>query len=384
MSLSLLEPHTDRSPLEQFVRDYVDVTGGVWDEIEPQVYDVIVPTAEDGRGGGAEPALIRLAFDPEALPEHPQAQLASFGTPLIDRLLQESLQRGRCVELYRLDLNLQPQQLPSRIARVVHVTEADPTRRRGSGRDEAWVPEIRRIRPMLFPQVVFWFEATFTSDQKEQEVLPLAVDLHYGRQVRHLDPLLAPAHLGDRFSPALPEATGISRVEAYRLAREQTVRTVAALANTRARELAERLDRQAARMSKYYDDLANELEEQRQRAAAKGDDSGKYASRREALARERELRISEVRRKNALSVRLRLLNLLVIRQPKLLVQTAVVPETGSPIPLDLVFDPLIEAVEAPTCSACGRPTYDLQHYRGALACPACAAASLAVRKGKPR
>jgi uncharacterized Zn finger protein (UPF0148 family) len=168
------------------------------------------------------------------------------------------------------------------------------------------------------------------------------------------------------------------------LAREQTVRTVAALANTRARELAERLDRQAARINKYYDDLADELEEQRQRAAAKGDDSDKYASRREALVRERELRITELRRKNALSVRLRLLNLLVIRQPKLLVQTAVVPETGSPIPLDLVFDPLVEAVEAPTCPACGRPTYDLQHYRGALACPACAAASLAVRKGKPR
>ena len=51
---------------------------------------------------------------------------------------------------------------------------------------------------------------------------------------------------------------------------------------------------------------------------------------------------------------------------------------------DLVFDPLVEAVEAPTCPACGRPTFDLQHCRGALACPACAAASLAVRKGKPR
>jgi hypothetical protein len=384
MSLSLLESRTDRSPLEQFVRDYVDVTGGVWDEIEPQVYDVIVPTTEDGRNGAAEPALIRLAFDPEALPEHPQAQLASFGTPLIDRLLQESLQRGRGVELFRLDLNLQPHQLPARIARAVHVTEADGTRRRGGGRDEAWAPEIRRVRPLLFPQVVFWFEATFTSDQKEQEVLPLAVDLHYGRQVRHLDQLLDPAHLGDGFSPALPEATGSNRVEAYRLAREQTVRTVAALANTRARELAERLDRQAARMSKYYDDLADELEEQRQRAAAKGDDSEKYASRREALARERELRITELRRKNALSVRLRLLNLLVIRQPKLLVQAAVVPETGSPVPLDLVFDPLVEAVEAPTCPTCGRPTFDLQHYRGGIACPACAAASLAVRKCKPR
>ena len=32
------------SPLETFVRDYVETAGGAWDEVEPQVYDVILPT----------------------------------------------------------------------------------------------------------------------------------------------------------------------------------------------------------------------------------------------------------------------------------------------------------------------------------------------------
>src|SRR4051794_24860358 len=68
-----------RSPLEEFLRDYAEVTGGVWDEVEPQVYDVLLPSS-----GGSEEAL-RVAFDPEAIPEHPGAQLASYGTPLIDR-----------------------------------------------------------------------------------------------------------------------------------------------------------------------------------------------------------------------------------------------------------------------------------------------------------
>ena len=34
----------------------------------------------------AEEVALRLAFDPEALPEHPGTQLASYGTPLVDRL----------------------------------------------------------------------------------------------------------------------------------------------------------------------------------------------------------------------------------------------------------------------------------------------------------
>jgi hypothetical protein len=237
---------------------------------------------------------------------------------------------------------------------------------------------------MLFPQVVFWFEATFTSDQKEQEVLPLAIDRHYGRQVRHLEQLLDPSRLGERFSPPLPEAPSIDRCAAYLLAREQTVRTIAALANTRARELAERLDRQAVRMSKYYNDLAEELEEQRQRAAARGEEDLKFAARRDALSRERDLRIAELRRKNALSVQLRLLNLLVIRQPKLLVHAVARPATGAPLPLELVFDPLIEAVEAPPCPVCQRPSFELHRQRSALVCPACVTASTPLRKHKPR
>src|ERR1700680_3547999 len=56
------------SPLEQFVRDYVEARAGAWDEIEPRVYDLLIG-----------PEIIQVAFDPEALPEHPSAQLASLG-----------------------------------------------------------------------------------------------------------------------------------------------------------------------------------------------------------------------------------------------------------------------------------------------------------------
>ena len=30
------------SPLESFLREYLDTTGGDWDELEPQVYDVLL------------------------------------------------------------------------------------------------------------------------------------------------------------------------------------------------------------------------------------------------------------------------------------------------------------------------------------------------------
>src|SRR5207245_7746424 len=123
-----------------------------------------------------------------------------------------------------------------------------------------------RVRPLHFAQAVFWFEAAFVSDQKEQEIVPVAMDLHYGRQVRHLELLLDSSRLADQPALPLPEARRLSVATAYPLARDQVVRTLAALANTRSRELNERLERQIARMARYYADLRSELEEQHQRA----------------------------------------------------------------------------------------------------------------------
>src|SRR5207249_9848328 len=86
-------PMDSHSPLEDFLRDYVDVTGGMWEEVEPQVYDLLLPSpVTTGDLAGRE--VLRIAFDPEAIPEHPGAQLASFGTPLVTSLLADAVARG--------------------------------------------------------------------------------------------------------------------------------------------------------------------------------------------------------------------------------------------------------------------------------------------------
>ena len=38
--------------------------------------------------------------------------------------------------------------------------------------------------------MVFWFQVSLVSDEKEQSLLPVALDLHSGREVRHADKLL--------------------------------------------------------------------------------------------------------------------------------------------------------------------------------------------------
>jgi hypothetical protein len=342
------------SPLETFLRDYADVAGGVWDEVEPQVYDLMLPAS------GAEAEILRVAFDPEAIPEHPGAQLASFGTPLVNRLLEEAVRRGRHAELYMVGLNLAPQGLAGRVRRALTQPAGHEL-------------QIGRVRHLHFPQAIFWFEATFVSDQKEQDLLPVAIDLHYGRQARHLEQLLDRRHFAEAPWSPLPEARHAGLAAAYPIARDRVVRTLSALANTRSRELGERLDRQVDRMRRYYADLRGEADEQADRARQRGEDLAKFAARREALEREERLRIDELRRKSTLKVHLRLMNLLVIYQPKLLLLATVSSGRAAAGALELVWDPLVDALEAGPCPECRQPTFALEVNRlGRLACPTCA------------
>jgi hypothetical protein len=357
------------SPLEEFVRDYVEVTGGVWDEVEPQVYDVLLPSAEvrsvlppDSR------EIVRITFDPEALPENPGAQLASFGSPLMDRLLADAVQRGRYAQFYLIGLNLTPHDLAGRVRRALTLPPDLSLR-------------VERVRPLHFAQAVFWFQAEFVSDQKEQEILPVALDLHYGRQVRHLDQLLDPGRLAAAPAQPLPEVRHSSVAAAYPLAREQVLRTFAAMANSRSRELNERLERQIARMARYYADMRAELAEQQRRSRSHEEDATKWAARREALEREERMRVAELRQKSTLRVRLRLLNLLVVQQPKLLLRCTALSSERVVDTLELVWDPLLEALEAAPCPICQRPTFAFGLTRqGRLVCPACLAASPARGK----
>jgi hypothetical protein len=39
--------------------------------------------------------------------------------------------------------------------------------------------------------------------------------------------------------------------------------------------------------------------------------------------------------------------------------------------LDVVWNPLLEAFEAPTCPACGQPTFALRICRNSLGCDSC-------------
>lgn len=380
------------SPLERFVRDYVEARDGVWDEIEPGVYDLLIDSAT-----------IKVAFDPEALPEHPQAQLASLGSPLIDGMLNDAATRFGAARLYRIGLNLHPHDIESRVRRAL-TTPADATTR------------VDRVRALHFPQAIYWFKAIFTGDQKEEEIIPAAMDLHHLREVRHIEALLASDRLSIEPQAMLAVARHASPRSGYLAARERAARTAGALLNARRREWSSLVERQIGRMSAYYAQLRVEADEQATRTRSRGESIAKkgksvgsskedglasangsasqgtvnsasatdlkstllesearIAARLEAINREERLRIAELRQKSTVRASMKLASLMIVQQPKLLMHVSIVMKDRSSATIEVVWDPLTESIESVSCPRCGRPTFAFRVDRFGLFCETCPA-----------
>lgn len=360
------------NPLEQFLRDYAEAREGAWEQVEPQVYDLLWPEAHAA-------AVLRVALDPEAVPDHPGCRFAGLGAPLLDEMLESAQSGARYSRGWITGLSCRPGDLAGHLRQRLDL--------QGGAR-----LAIERTEAMEFASLIHWFRATYVSDQKEQDTFCVAIDGESGRQIRHLDRLADWGRLIECPVAALPEAPRLPLPEMYRLARDRVARTASAAANTRRRELEARHRKQEARMLDYYSAMEAEIDQQIARAQAGSEAAARAVSRRASVGRERQRRLEELRRKSALRVHLSLTNLLEIRQPKLRVEATLTlkPEAPrghrpgatmvaatAPAPVILLWDPLIESVEAPSCPMCRRPTYAIRTARSrpGWTCPGCDAAA---------
>ena len=340
--------------LEAFLRESLNAAGGVWEEVEPQVYDVLWPDAD-------EP--VRLTFDPEALPEHPAARLVTFGSPVLEELLRRAHSRAR-VGLAYLD-----QALPAVDAVTAQV------------RRELRLPDQAALRfdgarALYVTHTVFWFETTYSGDAREQVLYSAAIDRYYGRFARHLEPLLDDRRLADVRLWAYPDAVSVPLGRAYEMARDRVVRTVVAEAASRCRAIRETSRRQSERTARYFADLRAELRERLEKTARRSDLGESLRLRLEAVGREEAVRLADLRRKASVRVDLRLLNILHLKAPRLFLAARIITGGRGPartIPLTLTWDPVTAKFDAVVCPHCRQPGYEFRLTpHGEPRCPQCA------------
>jgi hypothetical protein len=357
----------DQTPLEGFVLKYVETVDGLWQLVEPQVYDVLLPPeVEQSLDLQSVADTTRLAFDPEALSDYPNAHLMVFGNPALDRVFQNAQSLGQVGRVYIAGLNLTPHDIPGIL-------------KRNLGRPEGVALQLLTTRIRHYRAALFWFQTTFVSDEKEQLTFTVGIDLHYGRTARHLQQLLHDAAVSEAPPVAYPDAIAITLTQAYGLAREEAIRAITVAAHERLANLQRFLQHETERISHYFADLREELDERRERALARsgqGMEMQTFDDQRAALDREEQAQLIELRRKMALSAQVRLLNVLNVIQPKLSLRLRLSPQKGAAGEADIVFDPVTQKPEPWPCPNCGRPTLSLSLTpAGQVMCVNCAHAA---------
>ena len=341
----------DQFNLSDFVLGYLEEQGCIVAPSEYNIHEVLL----------TDPVADQLGID--------QYQRLTFGRPgdepLEEDVLQLSLHHP-LVESIAQAIKERPTNGHAHISRVrLDKRGLDQLARKTFQLPNAWVepaPDAAE-QSALHHYLRLNFRVTFVSDEKQEEIKSVVMDVQAGHSVddtsllerlRLATPGAAANHLsvaGGTLRELVPRAERVLRCE---LADQ-----VATLASRMQRYLV--LD--LARIEGYYDELARDLKRRSGRRSADGADAEGLEDKLTALEAERSTKLQDVHGRYTLRVELKLINALLIAQPKVILPVLVRNRTAC-INRTAVWDPLVHRLEPLVCDVCGEPGQGLHLCTG--------------------
>ena len=338
--------------IEPFTVTAIEGLGGAVEKRADGLYTILWP-AEDM----AELEARQLAFDPEVIDEQPDAELITFASPTLERIVQRATASGRVARAF---LNATPNISPGMAERLA---------RSYRFRDASWTAEAGKA--WWLPVGLFLFRVRYLSDAREEDLVEVGVNLADGRILRRLAEAMERWGLSPDPPEAWPMMAELPASGAYAVARAELERKILSPLGRRRRELESRLARESGRAAAYYDELIRELQEQQDSLPA--DDPGRASleSKLRAIRLEREGRLAELRGKYRLEAEVALLSVLRLSLPRVVFLGRLTGKRHA-AELALVWDPVEQAGEPARCQRCGGLTYELGlHRSGVVACFPC-------------
>jgi hypothetical protein len=344
-------------PLESFFLSYLNAENIPWEEVEPKVYDVLL-TRELREILAQKTDLVRVCFDPEATAEHVGSQLLAVGDPALDGLFQQTITSGRSAHIFLLESNCFPQNLAVSIRQALAFTP-DMTISFGAP------------RPLYFSKALFYFQITYLSDEKQQMLHSIGIDLHFGRISRHLETLLKPSEIVSSRPLPYPDASSISHEEGYRIAWNECSGKAKAGAAQLKQKLQTTFIKESQRLKGYFSQLREELAVRQEKTRSRDEDLSRFPQQLQAIDLEEKARFADLQKKSALQTEIRLVNVLWIEQLQILTPMTILHQ-GRSISIGVVWDPKMHRVEPYACPQCQIPTFHLATSdRGSIGCPHC-------------
>jgi hypothetical protein len=211
----------------------------------------------------------------------------------------------------------------------------------------------------------------YLSDEREEDLLEVAVSLTDGRLLRRLGEALDRHGLAGDPVEAWPMKAERRVAEVYAIARREVEQRLSTPLGSRRRELEGRLDRESRRARAYYDELIRELEARQAALTPDSPERAALSGKRSAIERECEGRLAELGAKYRLSAEISLLSVLRLYLPRVVFAGTLAGKRRE-TPLALTWDPVERTGDPVRCALCEGLSYELGLSRdGRIACSRC-------------
>ncbi len=349
------------SDLADFVLNAFRQKNAIVDPPAYGVHEALLPDEIAHRWG--VPPFLRLSFDdtsqPVSLPRQEAKEIVrlGYGHPLVETLAEELRDHLACAIAHVNNVRLDKRGLAQLARQSVSLPNARLT---------AMPRQVER--PALSYYVVFNFKVALITDEKQERLVSVMMDLQAGHAVADRAQLESRLSLENesafeglpaadvRWMQMGPENEPLARPVLSALLERATRAALDEMATplrNLQRRAARHLELDCARLMEYYDDLAHDLE---RRIARASDDERRESleAKLTAVEAERKAKLADVEAKYRLRIEMTLVNLMVITQPKVLLPVRI-GDRHTQIEQTVVWDPLLHQLEPLVCDVCGQP-----------------------------
>ena len=346
--------------LARFVLGYLEHEGSILAAPAYGMHEVLLPDAL--AAGLHVEAYLKLIFDASG---NAEALRVSVNHPLVEAIASRLLGEVGYAQVAVNHVRLEKRGLFDMAAK----SWGFPNARLSPQRDAA-------EQAALHHYLRFNFKVTFLSDEKQEQIISVVLDVQGGYAVRDAEllerlvsfetetafPRLAVAQphwqgAGDALAPATLRAL-LSRAT---VAAEASLADRLATLQTRTQRFLE-LDR--ARLEDYYDSLEHDLKQRLARTETTEVERRRNAeSKLEALAAERSAKLADALARHQIRVELDLINMLLIVQPKVVLPVTIANRRAT-VTRFAVWNPLVHRLEPLLCDYCGQPGENLHLCTG--------------------
>jgi tetratricopeptide (TPR) repeat protein len=331
--------------IRSFVTKCLESVGALVEFPEYDYAEVLIPDEFvehfDGEG------YFGLSFDFDVARRHEDSEFVTYGSYFLDKVIDLASQRGLTCSRHIVDENVGGRTLPQKIKGKIAFRNCRAT----------FLANV----PVIYHYVLFNFKVSYISDEREDRIIKVLVNLNTGHVDDNMLEAIGSAIFTDSSHTRYTVEQMCSIEDAYQTATRALEERIQAAIHGFSGKVGVRLANEKKRIMEYYDQIDDELKFKRERLVETGKKDGlKSIDDKLRLSEiERQRRLNEVEEKNALRVSVMLFSATLISQTKIRNRYKV--KRGR-IERDayVVWNPVLNDIDPQVCEICRDETLELE------------------------